>query len=81
MMTIYILFCMVRDILVIFVSTISFEFAFSTRGRILDSFSSSLSPSIVEALICVQNWLRSSKQNVNDLQVEINKAEKIESCV
>ena len=26
----YILFCMVRDILVIFVSTISFEFAFST---------------------------------------------------
>ena len=45
------------------------------------SLHSSLSPTIVEALICVQNWLRSTKQNVNDLQVEINEAEKIESGV
>ncbi|XP_024026908.1 zinc finger BED domain-containing protein RICESLEEPER 2-like [Morus notabilis] len=44
-----------RDILVILVSTVASESAFSTRGRILDPFKSSLSPKIVEALICTQN--------------------------
>ena len=48
-------FCMTRDILVIPVSTVSFESIFSTKSRILDSFHSSLSPTIVEALTCVQN--------------------------
>ena len=46
----YILSCMVRDILVILVSNVSSESAFSTRGKILDSFRSSLSPTIIEAL-------------------------------
>ncbi|KAL7238995.1 hypothetical protein ACSBR2_004984 [Camellia fascicularis] len=32
----------------------------STGGRILDPFRSSLSPSMVEALVCTQNWLRSN---------------------
>ena len=72
---------MTRDILVIPVSTVSFESIFSTKSRILDSFHSSLSPTIVEALTCVQNWLRSIKQNVNYLQVEINEVEKVESGV
>ena len=63
---------MAREILIIFVSTVSSESAFSTGNRILNSFRSSLSPTTVEALICAQNWLRSTKQNVNDLQVEIN---------
>ena len=62
----------------ILVSTVSSQSAFNTWGRILDSFCSSLSPTTVEALICVQNWLRSTKQNVNNLQVEINEAKKIE---
>jgi len=69
---------MTRDILIILVCTVSSEFVFSTWSRILDSFYSSLSPTTVEALICVQNWLRSTKQNVNNLQVEINEAKKIE---
>ena len=72
---------MARDILAIPISIVSFEYAFSTGSRILDSFRSSLSPTTVEALICAQNWLRSTKQNVNDLQVEINEAKKIESGV
>ena len=72
---------MTRDILVIPVSTVSFESIFSTKSRILDSFHSSLSPTIVEALTCVQNWLRSIKQNVNYLQVEINEVEMVESGV
>ena len=71
----YILSCMARDILVILVSL---ESAFSKGGRILYSLCSSLIPTTVEALICAQNWLRFAKQNVNDLQVEINKVKKIE---
>ena len=34
------------------------ESAFSMVGRVLDPFRSSLSPLMVEALICGQNWLR-----------------------
>ena len=48
------------DVLAIPVSTIASEFAFSTWGRVLDPFCSSLSPNTVEALICTQNWLRSN---------------------
>ena len=32
------------------------EFAFSIAGCVLDPFRSSLSPLMVEALICGQNW-------------------------
>ena len=31
-------------------------------GRVLDPFKSSLTPRMVQALICAQDWLRSSKQ-------------------
>jgi hypothetical protein len=47
-----------RDILAIPVSTISSESCFSTSGRVIDSYRSSLSPKMVEALICTQSWLR-----------------------
>jgi len=40
-----------------------------------------LNPTTIEALICAQNWLRYAKQNVNDLQVEINEAKKTQSGV
>ncbi|CAN1853524.1 Zinc finger BED domain-containing protein RICESLEEPER 2 [Linum perenne] len=41
---------MVRDIFGVPISTVPSESAFSTSGRVLDSFRSSLSPSIAEAL-------------------------------
>ena len=53
-----------RDVHIIPVSTAASESAFSTRGRILDPFRSSLSAKMVEALVCAQNWLRSSHEGM-----------------
>ena len=42
------------------VSIVASKSAFSTGGRVLDEYRSSLTPDMVEALILTQNWLRSS---------------------
>ena len=47
------------DVLAIPISNVASESAFSTGGRVLDPFRSSLSLNTVEGLICTQNWLRS----------------------
>ncbi|XP_031099749.1 zinc finger BED domain-containing protein DAYSLEEPER-like [Ipomoea triloba] len=65
---------MARDLLVVPISTVASESAFSTSGRELDSFRSSLTPKIVEALVCAQDWLRlanqpiSVKENIDDVE-------------
>ncbi|KAL0552077.1 hypothetical protein IC582_011172 [Cucumis melo] len=63
-----------QDIFVVPVSTVASEFAFSTGGMILDSFRSSLSPKIVEALICTQNRIR-GKTTLLDLCPELEEME------
>ena len=49
-----------RDVLAVPVSTVASESAFSTSGRVLDVFRSSLAPTTVQSLVCSQDWLRSS---------------------
>jgi len=59
------------------VSTVPSEFAFSTSGRVLDQFRSSLGPKTVETLICTQDWLRAStiRINVEQLMDDMEKHE------
>ncbi|KAK1381577.1 hypothetical protein POM88_028321 [Heracleum sosnowskyi] len=54
----------VKDILVIPVSTVASESTFSTSGRILDPFRSSLSPKMLEALVCTQSWLKGRRDGI-----------------
>jgi hypothetical protein len=69
---------MARDVLAVPVSTVASESTFSTGGRVLDSFRSSLTPKIVEALICTQDWLRSSP-NLLDVEEKLEELESLES--
>ena len=50
--------CMARDLLTIPISTVASESAFSSGGRTLDDFRTSLTPTMVERLVCTNDWLR-----------------------
>ncbi|XP_020989632.1 zinc finger BED domain-containing protein RICESLEEPER 2-like [Arachis duranensis] len=49
---------MAREVLAIPVSSVASESAFSTGGRVLDPYHSSLTPRMVEALVCTGDWLK-----------------------
>nr|DAD20388.1 TPA_asm: hypothetical protein HUJ06_021851 [Nelumbo nucifera] len=71
-----ILLQMARDVLAIPISTIAFESTFSTEGRVLDAFRSSLALKVAKPLICTRDWTRSLQHaiNVEDLE-EIDRFE------
>ncbi|XP_070045247.1 uncharacterized protein [Nicotiana tomentosiformis] len=50
-----------RDVLAIPILSVAFKCVFSMRGRLLDSFRSSLTHKLVQALVCLQDWLRNKK--------------------
>ncbi|GJY17332.1 zinc finger BED domain-containing protein RICESLEEPER 2-like protein [Tanacetum coccineum] len=52
-----ILSLMARDLLAIPISTVASESVFSTSGRVLDSFQTSLGDKTIECLVCAQDWL------------------------
>ncbi|KAK8925918.1 hypothetical protein KSP39_PZI018497 [Platanthera zijinensis] len=69
-----------RDVLAIPVSTVASESGFSTGGRILDPFRSSLAPKTAEALICARDWLR-CKSNLNEIEemlIDVDKYEELD---
>ncbi|CAN1185619.1 Putative AC9 transposase [Linum perenne] len=69
---------MARDVLAILISSVASESAFSTGGRVLSNFRSSLTPAIVEALICAEDWLRSTSPDIFDPEEEENENEQLE---
>ncbi|KAK9273474.1 hypothetical protein L1049_018284 [Liquidambar formosana] len=69
-----------REVLSIPVSTVASECAFSTGGRVLDQFRSSLTPKVVECLICAQDWLRASPIPI-DVEETLEELEELESGI
>ncbi|KAI3956738.1 hypothetical protein MKW92_053397, partial [Papaver armeniacum] len=49
-----------RDTLAIPASSVASKSVFSTSGRVVNKFCSSMLPGTIEALICAQDWIRSA---------------------
>ncbi|KAK9942759.1 hypothetical protein M0R45_008408 [Rubus argutus] len=49
-----------RDVFVVPVLTVASESAFSLGKRVVDPFRSSLTPQMVECLVCLSDWLRTA---------------------
>lgn len=71
---------MARDVLAIPVSTVASESAFSTGGRILDPFRSSLTPKIVECLVCTQDWFRNAPAPI-EVEEHLQELEELDSGI
>lgn len=74
-----------KDIFSIPASTVASENAFSLGGRIVDPFRASLTPKVVEALVCTSDWFRAEEFNFykepTDEEMEFYKElEELEIC-
>ena len=54
-----------RDIFAIPVTTVASESAFSRSGRVLSEHRSRLTPDLLEALMCSQNWERNKAKGLH----------------
>ncbi|XP_009608079.1 zinc finger BED domain-containing protein RICESLEEPER 2-like isoform X2 [Nicotiana tomentosiformis] len=69
---------MARDVLAIPISSVAYESAFSTGGCILDPFWSSLTPRLVQALVCIQDWLRNESTTPVKIEKNLDNLEQLE---
>jgi hypothetical protein len=60
---------MAKNFLSIPATSVSSESTFSTGGRVLDDYRSSLKPVMVEALVCASSWIKGAH---NDNKVSLN---------
>ena len=51
-----------HDLLAVLVSTVASESAFSAGGCVVDPFCSHLDPEMVEALICMKDWVAAGRR-------------------
>ena len=49
---------MAQDVLAVPICTVASEAIFSTGGRVIDPYRASLSPDIVQTLVCGGDWMR-----------------------
>jgi len=63
---------MARDVLAAPASTVASESAFSTSGRIVSDYRSRLTSKIVQALVCLQDWLRAEGLSDIKLSEDVN---------
>ncbi|KAE8661495.1 Detected protein of unknown function [Hibiscus syriacus] len=72
---------MAKDVLAIPLSTVASESAFSTGGRVLDQFRSSLTPKMVQALVCTQDYIKksSTEEEIKKFEEQIQELDKIDN--
>jgi hypothetical protein len=51
-----------QDVFAVPVSSVASESAFSTGGRVINVYRSNLDSEVVEALVCIQDWVRGNKK-------------------
>ncbi|KAK2642059.1 hypothetical protein Ddye_023822 [Dipteronia dyeriana] len=69
-----------KDAFAMPISIVAFESSISSGGRVLDPFRSSLTPKMVECLICIQNWLQ-AKYHRSQLEEEVMLAQNDDSSL
>lgn len=70
---------MARRFLTIPASSVSSESTFSTGGRVLDDYRSSLKPDMVEALVCGASYIKGSHSDLNVPDKEEDEEENVET--